>query len=605
MADTVTCGPEWAKAKAEARREILAALESQCTISAQRRAKAIEVFIDRYNAGNEHIGVSRETFETVPKITQSTLYRWRKEYKKRGVAGLVGSKKRGKPSSKITSEMENFIVGHLGQSPDRRPRRIYEYLVSKFSGPRVSLPCEQTVRNYINAWKTANRPVYTYLQNPEKWKGNYQAAFGDASEKARHFLHFVEFDGTPADVICSDKSRYKLAAGVDVFSRKAKVIVSPTSNSAATAGLFRQIILDWGLFDVAVMDNGRDYTSLHIEAICESLSIKRLYLPYRTPEGKPHVERFFRNLSTGLFEELEGFCGHNVAERKAIESRKSVTARLFTPGESIAVSMTREELQKAIDDWLENIYHQRPNSETGKSPNQRAGESTKPIKRLPAEQEAALDILLCPVGQRTVSKKGIRLDGGRYIAPELSPWIGHEVQVRRDLTDIGHVWAFDLDGKFICKAWDARLKGITAEEAKEARKLQARETRERAKALKVQAKALEPSPMLRLMEEKSRESGKIKPFRRSVEYESENLREAMRAAGAEMVAPENIATVGHTGGTPVFESALSRYKYILEEMKTRALTQREEAFKAEFEQTPEYRMVFGYYEKVMSGGNAG
>ena len=462
-AEILLTAPEWAISKAEARREILIAWEYFC--KGPKKTEAGKDFVRRYNAQNPNIGVSEDTFKTIKNITLASLYIWLKAYKKKGAHGLIGSTRRGRPSPKITPEMKSYIVGLLMQNPDRRDVRVFEYLEARFSGPKVSLPCEQTVRNFIRKWKAENRPHFTYLQNPEKWKSHYQAAFGDASAKAKHFLHFVEFDGTPADVICSDGVRHKIVAGVDIFSRKAKALLSPTNNSAATAGLFRWIILNWGLFDVAVMDNGRDYRSIHIDSVCKSLDITPYFLPGRTPEGKPHMERFFGSLSTGLFEELVGFCGHNVAQRKAIDSRKSVAAHLLTPGASIAVGMTSEELQRAIDDWIESVYHQRPQAETGKSPNQRAGESTKPVKRLPPGQESALDILLCPLGKRTVSKKGIRFNNGRYISPELASFVGYEVHVRQDLADIGHLWVFDLDGKFICKAWDSTLMGVTAEEA--------------------------------------------------------------------------------------------------------------------------------------------
>ena len=82
--------------------------------------------------------------------------------------------------------------------------------------------------------------------------------------------------------------------------------------------------------------------------------------------------------------------------------------------------------------------------------------------------ERGLDILLAEPaaggGGRTVSKKGLRVGGGVYIAAELGPLVGARVAVRLDPADYGRVHVFDGGGRFVCVAEDPVRTGIDRRE---------------------------------------------------------------------------------------------------------------------------------------------
>ncbi len=585
--------PAWSRNKAEARGDIVNAFKrfsENMTLT-----EATQQFINRYNMGNNGLGLTHETYDLIKSLSRASLALWRSKEKALGLAGLLDSEKRGKPKSSLSPEMHHYIIGILTKKPHTRPVRIHEYLTNKFSGPDTSLPHEATVRRFVAKWKDENKSLFTWIKNPDEWRSNFQAAFGDAGEKAKYFLHMVEFDNTPADIMCADKKRYTITAAIDIYSRKAKCLLVPTSKSTSIANLMRWLILNWGLFDVMIADNGKDYASRHIEAACGALDIDMPPLPPFTPEAKPHIERFFRSLSMQLFEELSGYIGHSVADRKEIESRKSFAQRMFGKDEVIECRMMADELQAVIDTWVDKIYHQRKHSTLGKSPEERAGESPQVVKKI--LDERVLDILLAPVGKPVVQNRGIRYQNGKYVAPELIDHVKDTVQIRRDLADAGKLYVFDLESKFICIAKDASLEGLSVEEVVRAKKRQKRQLREEVQALKTLAKDV-GDPMAELLEAKRGEKGQLFSFRREEVFEGGAVLEATKA----VCEPEPVETfipddrkpekVVVLHEEPFFESGIERYQYLTQQTKIRTLTDLEKGFMQGYEGTDEYYQIF-------------
>ena len=589
--------PRWSMRKAEARRNIIEAF--QVIVDGQKLTSAKIDFTRRYNLQNPNLGIIEETYKVFPRISTVSLDRWRSNFKKAGLSGLLDAKRKGKSPSRVTPKIRDYILGLINNRPLIRPVRVHEYVKLKFSGLDAPVPCVRTIYYFMNQWKAENREVYTFQKNPDEWRNKYQVAYGDASEKAKYFLHMMEFDNTPADLMCADGTRHTITAGIDIFSRKAVCDVIPTSNGQTVSNLIRRIILTLGLFDMAIIDNGKEFISKHTKHACESLSIEILQLPRFSPEKKPFVERFFRSLSTMLFEELEGFIGHNVAERKAIENRKSFAKRMFTKGEIIECSLMPDELQEIINVWIEKIYHQRSHRGlSGKTPEQKAGESTRPVKKI--SDERVLDVLLAPFGNRTVTKKGIRFENGEYTAPELINHHGYQVEVRRDLADAGRLFIFDQDSKFLCIAHDTSLKGFTVDEAREARQLQKQRLREHTRAMQTLGQGL-GDPMAELLESKRQESGQLISFNREEEYESEMTEQAARTFievepvstfAPVPVLPTEDEKVIPLHKEPRFEFEFERYRYLMEQAEDRPLTEQEKRWMSGYEKTPNYHTIF-------------
>ncbi len=610
--------PAWSRRRAEARGAIVEAFEVYCSaLKAQRQlTKGKADFIRCYNSGNNHLGISPGTYETIDMISRGSLDRWRANKKMFGLAGLLDASREKQQFCGLNDEQKKYIINLKVEKIHRRPARICEYIRNRFTGQ--DLPSNATIRRFIKIWEKDNAEYVEFLRNPDKWRSEYQAAFGDAGEKALYYLHMLEFDNSPADVMCSDGKRYTICGAIDIFSRKVQVIVVPTSKSQAVANLMRRVILDWGLFDVMIKDNGQDYASHHINMACKALHIEAPVLPKFSPELKPHIERFFRTMTEGLFEELDGFTGHNVAQAQDLRAAKSFSERMFKQGEAIQCSLTAEDLQARIDDWIRNVYHQREHGSLGKSPEQRAGENVRPVRRI--MDERVLDILLAPAGKATVSKKGIRYESGLYAAVELADWIGQKVQRRRDMADAATLYVFDQEFKFICIAKDQALEGLSVEELNIARARQKKRVREAARAMKALAKEV-GDPMTELLDAKAKGNGQVFGFQRHMEFESDEVQQASKALAppdqpslmsfdahelwrGEQTTddPSEMAATGDFHGAskvvqlhdeePWFETGKDRCKYLMQQEKIRTLTATERAWLEGYQATEEYYRIF-------------
>ncbi len=597
--------PEWCKKIAWAKDESRKSYE---TFSKNKKKVFSKIEFSRlFNARNKSLGIKDEVFDLIPKMSKSKLKKIISKYKTEGLAGLLPSKDRGKPKCKVNVEMGAYIIGLIKNNPSIRPVRVYEYLKLKFSGTDYPEVTERTVRNFITNWKEEEKELYTHMRNPDKHRSQFQAAFGDQGQKAEYFLHKIEVDASPSDVLCVDGKRYKISGAVDIFSRKFKFIVVPSHNSLAVGcTLLRWIMLFWGVPNTIIRDNGKEYVSNHIDLLCDSLDINRITLPPFSPELKPFVERGIGGLAVGCLEELPGFIGHNISQRKDIEARKSFAKRMFTKGEVIECQLTPDELQKAIDTWTEKIYHQRVHSELGVSPEIKASQSTHPVRKV--KDERTLDILLSPGGGRTVLKKGISFEGGRFASPELAEHMGKKVQIRIDLTNAGKIFVFDTESKFICVARDLALEPFTAAEAREARRRQRLIINEKEKAMRVLAEPI-GNPMLELLESKSKEPGQLKAFIPEVPFENRHVLEAQKALDFENAEPvstfvpdfeieEKSEKVIHLKKKEddFFESELERYKF-LQKKEPCEHTEKDRLFMKRYEQSDEYNFLFRMLEQ--------
>jgi len=197
---------------------------------------------------------------------------------------------------------------------------------------------------------------------------------------------------------------------------------------------------------------------------------------------------------------LPGFVGHNVADRKQIEARKSFAQRLGeSDKDAFCVELTHDELQTKVDHWLEVKYNHKPHRGlNGKSPFEVMAAWSAPVRRI--ENERALDILLAPVagkdGQRAVTKHGIALDHAKFIHPNLVP--GTQVLCRHDPSDLGRIYVFSSDGReFICIAECPERVGVNPGDAIRAvRAEQTRRIKEEVDPLRREIGRMKPFDMI-------------------------------------------------------------------------------------------------------------
>jgi hypothetical protein len=144
-------------------------------------------------------------------------------------------------------------------------------------------------------------------------------------------------------------------------------------------------------------------------------------------------------------------------------------------------------------------------------------------------------------GQRHVTKKGLRIDGGLYIAAELALHIGAQVEVRHDPADLGRVFVYDMDGGFVCAAEDPERTGLDREAvAAAAKALARRDITDNRGRLRQAAKAIPAGARLAeaIMDAAAASAATILPFPRAAQaHSTEALAEHGRAVRADDARP--------------------------------------------------------------------
>ena len=209
------------------------------------------------------IYIDKKTKELIPSLSVSTLLRWQKQLKAEGVASLAG-KKLGQTRSIIEAspEIKELVMGILVKYPHSSAQHIQSSIKIRF-GNVCSL---RAVQRFLAKWKEDNKQVFTSLSNPDVWRSRYRAAGGNASADILRLNQVWEFDSTKADIMLSDNKRHVIVGCISVYTRRLKFHVSRSSSSMAVASLLKKAIIDWGVPEIIVTDNGSDYVSKHIAA---------------------------------------------------------------------------------------------------------------------------------------------------------------------------------------------------------------------------------------------------------------------------------------------------------------------------------------------------
>jgi putative transposase len=469
--------PEKSKRGADARAAILGSFDQYAKCSGYRRRRAELEFCDGYNDGSIDIGdwIRAE----VPTCCPNSLANWRKKISQEGLVGLAGKHgqhRKGQGIIDTTPELRDFILGMISKFPHCEPSLIMTGITGRFDA--YQHPHYRTLQRWIAKWKEDNAELLMKLQNPDGWRNHFMAAFGFADQSIVALNQRWETDSTATDIMLFDperniKTRHNIVGVIDVYSRRLKLYVSRSSSATAVASLLRATMLDWGVPKVLGTDNGSDFVSHYIKRVVSGLEIEQDIAPPFTPDHKPFIERAFHTFSHSLLELLPGFVGHNVTERKAIESRRSFAERLMKKGQGdapIELHMTPEQLQAFCDNWVENFYHQKGHSGLkGETPFQRAAGWQEPVRRI--VDPRALDVLLAPApgsgsgggkGEYTVGKKGVRYQNSFYADPDgvIFTMVKKQVLVLLDESDIGRIFIFKVStGEFLCVAECPELTG--------------------------------------------------------------------------------------------------------------------------------------------------
>lgn len=531
-----------------------------------------------------------------PEFSARSLIRWVTSYERGDYGALIdhrnGSDRRGKTvftgAPLLAAYAKNILIKRPGIKTENLHALLETASIDAVTGEVLfQAPSYWQVYRFQKAWIAENSELYLQQTNPDAWKNKAMVAYGSAAEDVLRLNQRWEMDATPADWLLLDadgkKRRYTVSCVIDNYSRRALVVVAPTPKTQTHCFALRQALLAWGVPEQIVTDNGQDYQSEHFKRVLGALGIEQRTTAPFSGEEKPHIERFIGTLNHSILETLPNFVGHNVAERKAIESRRSFAERLAKKGEIVDFAdvvdgtCSGEFLQGRINEWLAGIYEQREHGGIDATPFARAAAWSGEVRRI--NDVRSLDLLLArPAGnngRRTVQKKGVLLDGAWFIAPALARIdTGNEVDVF-ETEDLGRIIVHH-EGEFVCVAECPERTGVSrAEIAAMASAEQKERMKEARRKLKEETRGAPDVDDLvnRRLREKAAAAGKlVQPGFANVTHVSHGLEQAGRAGRALDGAPARAGSmvIGGVVMAPVATAKASVTKLKVPAVKPRS-----------------------------------
>lgn len=494
----------------DARLAIVAQFERFRKGSGLRLEQALQIFCDDWKLGR--IRVDDWVSDVVPRVSKGSLKRWASKKRNGGSLAVdrgLARKGTGVLDTAEGGEVRAFVLGLIAHQPHLSADHVRDQVrsqfgdalkvVSKGQQKTVPVPPIRAFQRLIAVLKETEKVVLTKLTNPDLFRSTMKlAGTGTMRHVTKPNMHW-QIDASPVDALCTD-GRHSVYLCIDIATRRIILMLSKTPRASAVALLIRKAILTWGVPDEIKTDNGSDFTARATKRLLESdLGIDVITSDAFSPEQKGFVERVIGSFQRAATALVDGFIGHSVADRKAIESRRSFAQRLGEDdANTFAVQCTAAEMQEHFDAWAELKYQHRPHAGLkGRTPFEVAASAAYTIRRV---DERALDMLLAPIaggdGTRVMTKLGIRVDNFHYLTGSILP--GTRVLVRHDPFDAGRIHLFGVDDEsYLGEAICAEIAGIDPAAFVQAqREVQADILREKTREIEKVRRGLRNGPSL-------------------------------------------------------------------------------------------------------------
>jgi putative transposase len=406
-----------------------------------------------------------------------SVYRWKKRYLQAGqdIRALANNKKKsGNRTARYPDEiitiMEEGIDNYYLKPEKRSVNDTYELikaLVNRENDLRppsmqLPLPGLRLLRRMIHSISAYD--LYAAREGKESANNKFRGVHSHRITKGP--LERAEIDHTRLDLMLLDDSglpvgRPWLTTCIDDYSRCILGIVigfEPPSFHTVAQCLKSAILPktylkekyptvknDWPAFGIMrelVVDNGQEFHSTSLENACLSLGIEIHYAPRKNGAFKGKIERFQKTLNNDLAHPNPGTTFGNILDRGEYDPEKHAV---------ISLKIFNTILHK----WIADVYHQKPHRTLNTSP-YLFWKGSIDISEIGLPQDMSeLDIILGRSEMRTLTHKGIELNGLSYNSNELTALrkrLGEKlvVDIRFDDFDLGSIIVFspNKDEKF-------------------------------------------------------------------------------------------------------------------------------------------------------------
>lgn len=391
-------------------------------------------------------------------VSLPTLYRWIKNYREQGVAGLVP--KYGQTKGKFLALPDAIQL--IAQQEYLKPERpsvtdVHRTVWAICDEARIPQPSVATLNRFL---RTIPRPlVIAQRLGPKAYRAQAEPKirrdYADLAVGEMWVGDHREMDVFVKGAVDATGKRKVfrpwLTAWLDLRSRACvgwHVDLVPNSHTIALA--LRAGILRFGLPQRLYMDNGKDYTakfwggkSLRSRAVAVDTDTRTVLAqlqiavshaqPY-TPWAKA-IESWFGHTFPVWERTLKGWCGRDNKERP------EKLASEIAAGTVLTLDDFRAQLAERIE-----RYHDTEHSALEATPRQQWQGVEKKIP-----DPRALDVVLMKHKPAKVYQDGIRVFGLRYWHDALIPLLGRTIEIRYDPANIGALVCFS-ERNFVCEA---------------------------------------------------------------------------------------------------------------------------------------------------------
>jgi putative transposase len=408
-------------------------------------------------------------------VSRASLYRWIKAYMESNedIRSLVSSYKNcGPKNTRLEKEvemiMDQVIDKYYLSKEATTIQTVYELIYhqieqeNKFREPENKLkqPSISTIRRRIQA-----RDQYE-VAKARKGVKYARDKFGQVTlqEKPKYPLQRVEADHTKLDLfVVDDETRLPIGRPfitslIDVFTGYPLGVYigfEPPSYTSVMHALnhaifpkyylkekYPKIKNEWfayGMPEVLVVDNGKEFLSKHLADACMELQIELVHNPVKMPWYKGAIERHFRTINQQLIHQTKGTTFSNIIDKGEYDPMKNAVIGF-------------NELLEIFHKWLVDYYAIKPNKGVNGVPAELWKKSFENIPE-PAVPASNIDwkILLMKMGSGSIQRTGIRYMYLHYQSPKLRT-LQHEllkrgkknmVKFKYDPTDLSKIYVYD------------------------------------------------------------------------------------------------------------------------------------------------------------------
>jgi len=416
-----------------------------------------------------------ETMKRFAKANNSslgTLYKKIRAYEDEGPAALVDMRGRRRgcrlPEWQTDLVKANYLQGARPGEPRFSVQQVWELLDEECEARDERTPSPTAVKRYIRD-EIPERVKVFHREGKKAWKDRYEPVMRRSTADL-DYNEICSLDSRLIDMFVYPGAERGVGAPIrptlvivrDIASRRIMGwALGRKSNSSLIALATREHIHTDGIPGYYQIDNGNDYTSMHLsggkrwsrprpddacKGVWGMLGIDtRPAIPFNARSKT--AENWFSVMAARFERQYPGWAGKDTVvkpEKLAAEIKQGL---LLTWPEAVA----------AFEEFVHwyNEKHVVECSEMNCTPNAKALElkALGDAPRFPTDR--ALDLMLLKSGQagHKVHNRGIKVFGQWYWADELTRHMGDSLTVLHDPRDMAEIQVYDMDaGEFVCSA---------------------------------------------------------------------------------------------------------------------------------------------------------